>query len=100
MYANTIPENLRAVKRLSQSFPGIRQRRERKGRTLLADSFSGGCAAAKPQHNHQKKECARDAVPRPPNVAVALQGWLSEEDLISGLMRNLAEECGYAAPPE
>src|SRR6266496_3390089 len=31
--------------------------------------LSGGCGAAKKHHNHQKKECARDAVPRAPNVA-------------------------------
>jgi hypothetical protein len=34
--------------------------------------LSDGCGAAKPHHNHQKKERARDAVPRAPNVALAL----------------------------
>ena len=34
--------------------------------------LSGGCGAAKPHHNHQKKECARDTVPRAPKFAFAL----------------------------
>src|SRR5688572_8581265 len=40
--------------------------------------LSGGCGAAQPHHNHQKKECARDAVSRTPKLALALSKYVSK----------------------
>ena len=34
--------------------------------------LSGGCGAAKPHHNHQRKECARVCDPRAPDFATAM----------------------------